>query len=126
MARPRWSGTASKNFTVNTVPRFDVQPGNANAVISWSPPPTADEPAVNHYVLKIYNGAGSPPNNLFRTVNPVPTTACTGRNAGTLCYNATGLTNGTNYRFLLQAVTSTGAVRDGSALKNTDALTRLG
>ncbi|MFL5737516.1 MAG: fibronectin type III domain-containing protein [Actinomycetota bacterium] len=102
------AGTASKAFTVNTIPKFDVQPGNANAVVSWSPPPLADEAAVHHYRLRI-TGGPSP-----ITVDPVPTTACTGRNGGTLCYNRTGLTNGTNYTFQLVAVTAAAVQRDGS------------
>jgi hypothetical protein len=100
--------TASKNFTVNTIPKFDVQAGNGNAVVSWSPPPLADEAAVNHYRLKITGGPSA------ITVDPVPTTACTGRNGGTLCYNRTGLTNGTNYTFQLFAVTASSVQRDGS------------
>jgi hypothetical protein len=98
---------ASTQFKINTIPKFDVQPGKNNAILSWSPPPPADEPPVDHYVLTI-SGSGT------ATVDPVPATPCTGRLGGTLCYNAIGLSNDVTYTFTLRAVTSSSSSRDGA------------
>jgi Fibronectin type III domain len=103
----------SPAITIDTVPdpvgTLIASPGNGSAVLSWTPPThTGGLPlSANPYVLTVSGGPGS-------GVTQVPASAaqpCLG-NVASVCYNVTGLTNGTTYTFDVQAQNAVGPSAD--------------
>jgi predicted RNA-binding protein with TRAM domain len=88
--------TASTPSAPTTV---KVAPGNASATVTWRPPLHPSSPAVTGYRIRRYAATGS-------TVQATSTVAASARS-----FTATGLTNGTGYRFDVTAINSSGTGR---------------
>ncbi|HET6848724.1 MAG TPA: CARDB domain-containing protein [Gaiellales bacterium] len=110
----------SPNVEIDTTPTPPQNPGaangNTNAVVSWSAPASnGGQPldSTNPYQINVYIGNATTPT---RTIQ-IPTSAaqpCLANQAG-VCYNVTGLTNGTTYRFGISARNAVGLSDEATA-----------
>ena len=133
---------ATNLITVHTVPdqvsdtTYDVQAGNANAVVSWTPLTASQNggETVDYYQLGV---SASPSGSGTGTVNvypPSPTppagskvaTPCAGRLGGTLCFNLTGLSNSTTIPPAAPSVQYTVTIKAHNAVGLATPRTRTG
>jgi hypothetical protein len=108
-----YANSSSESLDIHTVPdpvtNFDVQPGDKNAIASWSPPSIDGGESIDsyHIVVTADNGENQ---RLF----DVTGSSCTGRLGGSLCYNIQHLTDDDqttptlHYTFTIQAENEVG------------------
>ncbi len=101
-----YAATINYDTLAGPVQNLLATPGNTTAVLSWAPPADLGSKPLSTtfpYVITVGSGSGTSTTQ----VPPSAVQPCLG-NTANVCYNVSGLTNGTDYTFAVQAQTGAG------------------
>ena len=102
-----YSATVTYQVRSGPVQNLLATPGNTTAVLSWAPPSDLGSEPLSSTAPYVITVAGSGSGTGTVQVPPSAVQPCLG-NAVNVCYNVSGLTNGTDYTFTVQAQTGAG------------------
>ncbi len=102
-----YAATVNYDVLPDKVANLLVTPGNGSAVVSWSPPTDTGSAPLSSTAPYVITVSGSGSGTGTTQVPPSAVQPCLG-NTASVCYNVSGLTNGTTYTFAVAAQTSVG------------------
>lgn len=102
-----YAATINYDTLAGPVQNLLATPGNTTAVLSWAPPADLGSKPLSSTAPYVITVAGSGSGTGTTQVPPSAVQPCLG-NTANVCYNVSGLSNGTDYTFTVQAQTGAG------------------